>query len=64
MMLQSPLDAFVWYARNYITLVDAKRENEMVVDSTPEGTSQAIALSEVTGYVFFRLNISFSFSIY
>jgi hypothetical protein len=57
MVLQSPLDALFLYARNYITLVDAKRENEIVADSMPEGTSQAIALSEVTGYVFFRLNI-------
>ena len=64
MALQSPLDALVRYARNYITLVDAKRENEMGVDSMSEATSQAIALSEVTGYVFFRLNICFSFSIF
>ncbi len=60
MVLQSPLDTLVRlrYAKNYITLVDARRENEMLVDSMPEATSQAIALSEVTGYVFFQLDVT------
>lgn len=40
------------YARNRIMLIEAKRDREMLKDSMPEATSQAIALSEVAGYVF------------
>ena len=51
-MLESTLDDLMIYARNCIMLIEAKRDKEMLTDSMPEATSQAIALSEVTGYVF------------
>ena len=40
------------YTGNCIMLVEAKRDKEMLTDWIPEATSQAIALSEVTGCVF------------
>ena len=40
------------YTGNRIMLVEAKRDKEMFIDCMPEATSQAIALSEVTGCVF------------
>jgi len=49
MVLQSPLNTLVRYTMNYIILVEARYKNQMLVDSMPEGTSQAIALSEATG---------------
>ena len=49
------------YAQNRITLVEAKRENEMLGDSMPEATSQAIALSGATGCVLFQLSVTFIF---
>lgn len=51
-MLESTLDDLMIYAGNRILLVEAKREKEMLKDYIPEATSQAIALSEVTGCVF------------
>ena len=45
------------HAQNCITLVEAKRENEMLGDSMPEATSQAIALSEATRCVLFQLGV-------
>ncbi|KAH9953294.1 hypothetical protein BC827DRAFT_140182 [Russula dissimulans] len=37
------------YTENRIILVEAKHDQEVLFDSFPEATSQAIALSEVTG---------------
>ena len=42
------------YAGNRIMLIEAKCDKDMLTDSMPEATSQAIALSEVTGCVFDR----------
>ena len=39
------------YAGNRIMLIEAKCDKDMLTDSMPEATSQAIALSEVTGCV-------------
>jgi len=52
-VLQASLEDLMMYAKNRITLVEAKREQEMLADNMPEATSQAIALSEVTGCVSF-----------
>ncbi|KAF8329241.1 hypothetical protein F5887DRAFT_923809 [Amanita rubescens] len=48
-VLEAPLDDLMMYTGNCIMLVEAKRDKEMLVDCMPEATSQAIALSEVTG---------------
>jgi hypothetical protein len=40
------------YTGNLIMLVEAKRDKETLFDYMPEATSQAIALSEITGCVF------------
>jgi len=53
MVLQVSLEDLTMYAKNRITLVEAKREQEMLADNIPEATSQAIALSEVTGCILF-----------
>jgi len=47
------LEDLTMYAKNRITLVEAKREQEMLADNIPEATSQAITLSEVTGCILF-----------
>ena len=52
MVLRSTLDRLLKYAGHCFLLIEAKRDKEMLTDSMPEATSQAIALSEVTGYVF------------
>ncbi|KAF8313735.1 hypothetical protein F5887DRAFT_1151878 [Amanita rubescens] len=49
MVLRSTLNDLMIYARNPIMLIEAKRDRDMLTDSIPEATSQAIALSEVTG---------------
>ena len=54
-VLQASLEDLMMYAKNRITLVEAKREQEMLADNMPEATSQAIALSEVTGCISFLL---------
>lgn len=41
------------FARNRITLVECKREEQQLYDNMPEAISQAIALSEVTKLVQF-----------
>ncbi len=38
-------------AMNRITMVEGKREDQELYDSMPEATSQAVALSEITGCV-------------
>ena len=43
------------YAKTCITIVEAKRENEMMGDNMPEATSQAIALSHLIIYVYIHL---------
>ncbi|KAI0300516.1 hypothetical protein B0F90DRAFT_1723552 [Multifurca ochricompacta] len=48
-VLEAPLGELMMYTGNCIMLVEAKRDKEMFIDSMPEATSQAIALSEVTG---------------
>ncbi|KAH9953291.1 hypothetical protein BC827DRAFT_1387278 [Russula dissimulans] len=48
-VLEAPLDDLMMYTENCIILVEAKRDQEVLFDSLPEATSQAIALSEVTG---------------
>ncbi|KAI0300505.1 hypothetical protein B0F90DRAFT_1668320 [Multifurca ochricompacta] len=48
-VLEAPLGDLMTYIENCIILVEAKRDKEMFIDSMPEATSQAIALSEVTG---------------
>ena len=40
------------YGGNRIMLVEAKHDKEMLTDYIPQAISQAIALSEVTGWVF------------
>jgi hypothetical protein len=56
-VLQTTLETLMTYAQNCITLAEAKRENEMLGDSMPEATSQAIALSEATRCVLFQLSV-------
>lgn len=56
-VLQATLETLMMYAQNCITLVEAKRENEMLGDSMPDATSQAIALSEATRCVLFQLGV-------
>lgn len=46
------LDDLMIYARNCIMLIKAKCDKDVLKDSMPEATSQAIALSEATGCVF------------
>ena len=58
-VLQASLEDLMMYAKNRITLVEAKREQEMLADNMPEATSQAIALSEVTECVSFHHLASF-----
>lgn len=48
-VLRSTLEDLMIYAGNRIMLIEAKRDKDMLTDSMPEATSQAIALSEVTG---------------
>ncbi|KAF8630468.1 hypothetical protein AX17_005409 [Amanita inopinata Kibby_2008] len=48
-VLAATLDDLTIYAGNRIMLVEAKRDREDLRDSMPEATSQAIALSEVSG---------------
>jgi hypothetical protein len=57
-VLQASLEDLMMYAKNHITLVEAKCEQEMLADNMPEATSQAIALSEVTGCVSFLSSAS------
>jgi hypothetical protein len=47
-VLNAALDDVMSFARNRITLVEGKREEQHLYDSMPEAVSQAIALSEVT----------------
>ncbi|KAI6011276.1 hypothetical protein PISMIDRAFT_690142 [Pisolithus microcarpus 441] len=48
-ILEAPPDDLMLYTGNHIILVEGKRDKEMLIDCMPEATSQAIALSEVTG---------------
>jgi len=48
-VLEASLDDLMMYTRNRIMLVEGKHDKEMLIDCMPEATSQAIALSEVTG---------------
>ncbi|KAH9956607.1 hypothetical protein BC827DRAFT_1270800 [Russula dissimulans] len=48
-VLEAPLDDLMIYTGNLIMLVEAKRDKETLFDYMPEATSQAIALSEITG---------------
>ena len=52
------------YAGNRIMLIEAKGDKDMLTDSMPEATSQAIALSEVTGCVFEPLPLTSLFTVY
>jgi hypothetical protein len=58
-VLEASLDDLMMYTGNCIMLVKAKRDKEMLIDCMPEATSQAIALSKVTGCMF----NSFAFGI-
>jgi len=49
LILQAPLEMFMRYTRTRIMLVEAKCDKETLYDYMLEATSQAIALSEVTG---------------
>ena len=52
-MLKAAIDDVMSFARNRITLVECKREEQQLYDNMPEAISQAIALSEVTKLVQF-----------
>ncbi|PBK99156.1 hypothetical protein ARMGADRAFT_491963 [Armillaria gallica] len=45
-------------AMNQITMVEGKREDQELYDSMPEATSQAVALSEITGSKAVRYRLS------
>ena len=49
-MLECSLAGMIQYGRNWIMLVEAKYDKEMLTDYIPQAISQAIALSEVTGW--------------
>jgi len=52
-VLKAALDDVMSFARNRITLVEGKHEEQQLYDNMPEAISQAIALSEVTKCVEF-----------